>query len=228
MAAGHIYHIVGNLHYLHDGPGPTARGSGRSPTEAACQGCPAARAGLAMARAQADGHSWQQIGDVLGASPQAAYQRFGRPPGLVDTEPASPEVTDAADRAVTVLADWFEERYDAVAATFDKTLAGTFPVAGLAEARAHLAGAAGPYRRLGDAEPGVRQRATTPSPTCRWTSRSSRGLRAQSICRWTVCRPGVTGRSSRSPRLIVPTWPTLDLDGHGRPRGRGVLRVPAP
>jgi hypothetical protein len=112
---------------------------------------------LAVARAQADGHSWQQIGDVLGASPQAAYQRFGRPPEPVDPEPAPPTVTDAADCAVTVLANWFEERYDAVAAMFDETLAGTFPVAGLAEARAHLAGTAGRYRRLGDAEPLVRQ-----------------------------------------------------------------------
>jgi hypothetical protein len=32
---------------------------------------------LAVARAQADGHSWQQIGEVLGTSPQTAYQRFG-------------------------------------------------------------------------------------------------------------------------------------------------------
>lgn len=112
---------------------------------------------LAVARAQAGGHSWQQIGDALGASPQAAYQRFGRPPGPASTEPAPLAVADAADRAVTVLADWFEERYDAVAARFDETLARTFPVAGLAEARTHLAGTAGRYRRLGDAEPRVRQ-----------------------------------------------------------------------
>lgn len=112
---------------------------------------------LAAARAQEGGHSWKQIGDVLGVSPQAAYQRFGRPPEPTDIESAPLAVADAADRAVTVLADWFEARYDMVAETFDETLAGTFPVTGLAEARAHLAGTAGSYRRLGDAEPVVRQ-----------------------------------------------------------------------
>ncbi len=125
---------------------------------------------LAVARAQADGHSWQQIGDVLGVSPQAACQRFGRRSEPADTELAPPVVTDAADRAITVLADWFEARYDAVVAAFDETLAGTFPVAGLAEARAHLTGR--PARTGGWAirSPWSGRPATTPWPTCRWSS----------------------------------------------------------
>jgi hypothetical protein len=117
---------------------------------------------LAVQCAHASGHTWQEIGDPLGISPQAAFQRFGRPDGPAageptTREPAAPLITDAADRAITVLADWFEGNYDAVAATFDATLAESFPVAGLAAARTHLAGTAGQYQRLGDREPLLRQ-----------------------------------------------------------------------
>jgi hypothetical protein len=111
---------------------------------------------LAVERAQSGGHSWEEIGGQLGVSPQAAYQRFGRRP-VVAAEPAAPVVTDAAGRAVAVLADWLEERYDAVAATFDETMARTFPPDGLAAARAQVTASAGPYQRLGDADPVVRQ-----------------------------------------------------------------------
>jgi len=114
---------------------------------------------LAVERASAGGHSWQEIGDLLGISPQAAFQRYGRPRDVPASsgEAVSPVVTDAADRAIAVLADWFEGRYDAVAATFDASLAAKLPAAGLAAARAQLAGTAGQYRRLGDDEPLVRQ-----------------------------------------------------------------------
>jgi hypothetical protein len=113
---------------------------------------------LAVDRAQANGRTWAQIGAPLGISPQAAFQRFGQhPAGPLAGQPAAPVIADAADRAVAVLADWFEERYVAVVAAFDETLAERFPVDGLAAARAHLVGTAGPYRRLGDAEPLVRQ-----------------------------------------------------------------------
>jgi hypothetical protein len=112
---------------------------------------------LGVQRAHASGHSWAEIGRLLGLSPQAAVQRFGRPPAPPPGEPAPPRITDAADRAITILADWFDERYGAVAATFDATLAGSLTPENLAAARTHLAGTAGPYRRLGDPEPVVRQ-----------------------------------------------------------------------
>jgi hypothetical protein len=117
---------------------------------------------LAVQCARASGHTWQEISDSLGVSPQAAFERFGRPAGPATSEPATSEpaaplIPDAADRAITVLADWFEGNYDAVAATFDATLAERFPVAGLEAARTHVAGTAGQYQRLGDLEPLVRQ-----------------------------------------------------------------------
>lgn len=112
---------------------------------------------LAVERAHASGHSWAEIGRLLGVSPQAAIQRFGRQPGRPSGEPVPPRITDAAERAITILADWFDERYGAVAATFDATLAERLTPENLAAARAHLAGTTGPYQRLGDAEPVVRQ-----------------------------------------------------------------------
>jgi hypothetical protein len=111
---------------------------------------------LAVEHAHASGHSWQEIGGVLGISAQAAFQRFGRPVPDVP-EPVAPVITDAADRAIAVLAGWFEERYDAVAATFGPVMAEKLPAAGLAAARDELTGTAGRYRRLGDSEPLVRQ-----------------------------------------------------------------------
>ncbi len=114
---------------------------------------------LAVADAYASGHTWEEIGEVLGISPQAAFQRFGRPAASAPGEPeaVAPVITDAADRAIAVLADWFEERYGAVAETFDPVMAQRFPAAGLAAARDRLTGTAGQYRRLGDNDPLVRQ-----------------------------------------------------------------------
>jgi hypothetical protein len=112
---------------------------------------------LAVQHAYQGGHSWQEIGERLGVSEQAAFQRFGRPDAPAAGKPATPVIADAADRAITVLADWFGECYDAVAATFDAAMAEKLPVAGLAAARAQLAGTAGQYGRLGDGEPLVRQ-----------------------------------------------------------------------
>ncbi|MGH3159662.1 MAG: DUF3887 domain-containing protein [Streptosporangiaceae bacterium] len=111
---------------------------------------------LAVERAQSGGHSWEEIGERLGVSPQAAYQRFGRrptPPG----EREEPVVTDAANRAVAILAAWFEERYDEVSARFDDAMVKTFPLEGLEATRAQAVASAGPYQRLGDQDPLVRQ-----------------------------------------------------------------------
>jgi hypothetical protein len=112
---------------------------------------------LAVERAQSGGHSWEEIGERLGVSPQAAYQRFGRSPALSTGAREEPVVTDAADRAVSVLAAWFEEHYDIVSASFDDAMVKTFPLEGLAAARAQAVASAGPYQRLGDQDPIVRQ-----------------------------------------------------------------------
>lgn len=114
---------------------------------------------IAVERASSSGRTWQEISGLLGMSPQAAYQRFGRRSGSSAPagEPVPPVITDAANRAIAVLSAWFEGRYDVVAATFDAAMAEKLSVPGLATARGQLTGTAGQYWRLGDDEPLVRQ-----------------------------------------------------------------------
>jgi hypothetical protein len=63
----------------------------------------------AVDEARAAGHSWREIGDVLGTTRQAAFQRFGHP---VDPRTGAPMSTKiaagAADRAVAILASMTE------------------------------------------------------------------------------------------------------------------------
>jgi hypothetical protein len=63
----------------------------------------------AIDRARADGQSWRDIGEVLGTSRQAAFQRFGHPIDPRTGAPMSREVApDAADRAVAIF-DWHDQ-----------------------------------------------------------------------------------------------------------------------
>ncbi len=56
----------------------------------------------AVARARAAGQSWRDIGDVLGTTRQAAFQRFGGPAdshsGTPTTRAVTPEFADGAGR----------------------------------------------------------------------------------------------------------------------------------
>lgn len=100
----------------------------------------------AVDTARADGHTWQEVGDVLGTSRQAAFQRFGRPVG----EPATTTMTDAADRAVALLADYVEGRYEEVRARFDDPMAAELDGAALGEVWARVAGLVGRYEGTGE------------------------------------------------------------------------------
>jgi hypothetical protein len=58
----------------------------------------------AVDRARDAGHSWREIGEVLGTTRQAAFQRFGHPVDPRTGTPMSHDVpTDAADRAVALI-----------------------------------------------------------------------------------------------------------------------------
>ena len=64
--------------------------------------------------ARGAGVSWSEIGDVLGTSRQAAFQRFGHPVDPRTGEPMSRDVpADAADRAVAIFAWHDEGRWEA-------------------------------------------------------------------------------------------------------------------
>ncbi len=105
----------------------------------------------AVDRARATGVSWREIGDVLGTSRQAAFQRFGHPIDPRSGEPMSRDVPpDAADRAVAVLSWHDEGRYDELIAEFDDNLRRVLDADRMAGGRAHMAGRFGRLERMGE------------------------------------------------------------------------------
>src|SRR5580658_11375202 len=63
----------------------------------------------AVDRARSAGQSWREIGEVLGTSRQAAFQRFGHPVDPRTGAPMSREIPPgAADRAVAIF-DWHDQ-----------------------------------------------------------------------------------------------------------------------
>lgn len=106
---------------------------------------------LAVQRARTAGRTWQQIGDVLGVSRQAAFQRFGKP---IDPRTGEPMDTTPLPEAValaeTVIDDLAGARWDDVAARFDTTMADRLGADGLAAAWAQIVGASGAYEHRGE------------------------------------------------------------------------------
>ncbi len=103
----------------------------------------------AVQRARGAGHTWAEIGDVLGTSRQAAFQRFGRPPDPRTGRPMEPAMPDAGDHAMTLFDDLTAGRWAAVAATFDGAVAAQLDADKLAAAWAQLIGLVGRYERRG-------------------------------------------------------------------------------
>jgi hypothetical protein len=106
---------------------------------------------MAVDRARDGGSTWQEIGDVLGTTRQAAFQRFGRPldprTGVVMAEAMLP---GAADRAVELLGDIVDGRYRHARRDFDDTVAERLDESRLAAVWAHVVGMVGGYERMGD------------------------------------------------------------------------------
>jgi Protein of unknown function (DUF3887) len=101
-------------------------------------------------RAREHGYTWKEIGEVLGTTRQAAFQRFGRPvdprTGAAMSEGILP---DAADRATTLLADVVEGRYQAARRDFNDEMVARLDEGRLAAAWAQLAGLVGAYQQMG-------------------------------------------------------------------------------
>ncbi|MGN6445278.1 DUF3887 domain-containing protein [Amnibacterium sp.] len=100
----------------------------------------------AVERARSGGCTWQQIGEVLGISRQAAFQRFGRP---VDPRTGAAMSTtplpDAVALAEAVIADLVHARWSDVTARFDAVVAERLGADGLAAAWAQVIGAVGAF-----------------------------------------------------------------------------------
>ena len=105
----------------------------------------------AVQQARDAGRTWQEIGDVLGVSRQAVFQRYGKP-----IDPRTGEVMNTtplpeADKlARTVIDDLAHARWADVSARFDAKMRDGLTEEGLAEAWAHIVGLAGAYESHGD------------------------------------------------------------------------------
>jgi Protein of unknown function (DUF3887) len=108
-----------------------------------------AEEGLAMTVQQAReaGHTWAEIGQRLGTSRQAAFQRFGRPADPRTGLPMEPARPDAGDRALELLGDLTAGRWAAVCARFSAAVAAKLDADGLAAVWAQVIGLVGVYER---------------------------------------------------------------------------------
>jgi hypothetical protein len=108
-----------------------------------------AEEGLAMTVRQARdaGHTWAEIGQRLGTSRQAAFQRFGRPADPRTGLPMEPAAPGAADRALELLDDLVGGRWAAVSARFSAVVAAKLDADELAAAWAQVIGLVGAYER---------------------------------------------------------------------------------
>jgi hypothetical protein len=106
---------------------------------------------VAIDRARDAGHSWRDIGEALGTSRQAAFQRFGHPVDPRSGEPMGREVLPGAvERAVMILG-WFNEgRWENVVAELDENLRGRIDPDHLIAGWTRLAAMFGRLERAGE------------------------------------------------------------------------------
>jgi hypothetical protein len=108
----------------------------------------------AVDRARAAGQSWREIGDVLGTSRQAAFQRFGHPVDPRTGQPMARAVpSGTAERAAAFLASFTEGRWDEVLADFDDFMRDRHDTDRLASGWAQMIGMFGSYHTMGEVVP---------------------------------------------------------------------------
>jgi hypothetical protein len=108
----------------------------------------------AVDRARAAGRSWEEIGDVLGTSRQAAFQRFGHPADPRTGEPMTRAVPPgAAQRAAKFLARFTAGDWDEVLADFNGVMRERHDADRLASGWAQMIGMFGSYQAMGDVTP---------------------------------------------------------------------------
>lgn len=103
--------------------------------------------------ARRGGATWQVIGDALGVSRQAAFQRYGRP---IDPRTGDPMSTtplpDAAALASSAVEDLAAGRWSRVTAHFDPTMRDALSEDALAAAWAQIVGLSGAFEAHGAPE----------------------------------------------------------------------------
>jgi hypothetical protein len=114
---------------------------------------------LCVQRSRAAGHTWQQIGDLLGVTRQAAFQRFGKPIDPRTGEPMDKTVhmADAAERAVRVVTDVLQGRMAEARKSFDAQVLAGFTDEVRGSALATVTGLVGAFEGFGETAPFVRR-----------------------------------------------------------------------
>ncbi|RAG81584.1 DUF3887 domain-containing protein [Streptacidiphilus pinicola] len=114
---------------------------------------------LCVQQSRDAGHTWQELGDLLGVTRQAAFQRFGKPIDPRTGEPMDKTVrmTDAAERAITIVTAVLDGRMDEARPSFDAQVLAAFTDEVRGDALAAVAGLVGAYEGFGDGEPFVRR-----------------------------------------------------------------------
>jgi hypothetical protein len=108
----------------------------------------------AIDRARDAGHSWREIGDVLGTTRQAAFQRFGHPIDPRTGTPMSREViAGAADRAIQIFIWHTEGRWAEICEQLDDNISNLLTPDVMASAWARNAGMIGRLERMGEPFP---------------------------------------------------------------------------
>ena len=114
---------------------------------------------LSVQQCRDAGHTWQEIGDLLGVTRQAAFQRFGKPIDPRTGEPMDKTVhmTDAADRAVKIATDVLDGRMDQARPSFNAEVLAAFTDEVRGNALATVAGLVGAFEGWGDGDPFIRR-----------------------------------------------------------------------
>ncbi|MFI9604331.1 DUF3887 domain-containing protein [Streptomyces sp. NPDC004069] len=105
------------------------------------------------------GHTWQEVGDLLGVTRQAAFQRFGKPIDPRTGEPMDKTVRmpDAAERALAIVTAVLEGRMDDARPSFNAEVLAAFTDEVRGDALAAVAGLVGAFEGFGEGEPFVRR-----------------------------------------------------------------------
>lgn len=101
-------------------------------------------------RARRAGHTWQEVGAVLGTTRQAAFQRFGRAVDPRTGTPMAPVRPGAVEQAVALFGAIVEGRWADACAGFDATVRQRLSPEGLAATWAQVVGLLGGYERMGE------------------------------------------------------------------------------
>ncbi|WP_066517216.1 DUF3887 domain-containing protein [Curtobacterium ammoniigenes] len=105
------------------------------------------------------GHTWQEIGDVLGVTRQAAFQRFGKPIDPRTGQPMDKTVTmqNAGERATQIVRDVLDGNMAEARKSFNPQVLAAFTDEVRGDGLATVAGLVGAFDGFADTEPFVRR-----------------------------------------------------------------------